>query len=1139
MKKRTTFGKNPDRLSQLLAIGLTGQKDQTMGEASGNVTLEDFTEIKPGACIGRYTLLETVGEGGMATVYMAEQKRPIRRRVAVKLIKLGMDTKQVIARFEAERQALALMDHPNIAKVLDAGATDSGRPYFVMELVKGLPITEFCDRNHLTTQERLDLFVSLCHAIQHAHQRGIIHRDIKPSNVLVTLHDGEPVVKVIDFGIAKALNQQLTEKTVFTRYSQMIGTPEYMSPEQAEMSGLDIDTRTDVFSLGVLLYELLTGTTPFDSEYLLSKGYDELQRIIREEEPLRPSTRLSTMGEAMTQVATDRRTSPKLLCQLIRTDLDWIAMKCLEKDRSRRYESVSEVAADVRRHQKNEPVLAGRPSTVYKILKFTKRNKTLCISSVAVVLILILAVIVSSHQAWIASNARIAESASRVTAEDQRGRAQAAEQQAQGNLYDALVREAQATRIAKRTGYRSKVFTVLQQAYDLDVPQKDPVELRTQTIACLGNPVGLEPKCLVNLLGEPNDPQIRWAALHPTDSLAAFAMSTGAVILKDLQGTRDIARFECEHMSIGLCFAQTGNALLSLHLPMSDSYRNLKLDQTVTHLFVRAQDGTWVQTKTMVVPYAIHCLSTSAGFRVVVNPLSGSAHVMDPLTGDTIHELGFPLALNNHPPIDLSQDGRLLAVAKAESTDSKTSILDVWDLTQNQHMIRLEPNLAECTDVKFSPDGRYLVFLSLSGGFVYSTDTWEPLGHLIEQFVYEPEAIFLTQSPTLVFSVGLRFFLWNFEKQKYSATFDRPQGGARWFSASADDRSLMSHDYKQTWLYSLDTSAERQVIDAHQAGVPSIAFSPDGSHLASISKDRKLRLWNSTTGALARERILERQGQGLSYSANGQWLITTDNEREQVSFWSTKTLEPIFQLGTERSLSTWSAKLTRDHRFLVTGTTHPGSDLGACTLWQCTVNDSGNTDTAFEAEPVKSFAGQIIDVALAPNNQHIAFVNRKTWTEFELYLWDLASTEEPRLFANDLRGAGAQMIEFSPDSQQVRVVDVNRFIVTYDVQSGKKRTSFGTIKPDETGLWSWIIMHKLAPNGTTLAMTSHSGLGVDLWDLKTGRLLYALPEQDGITYYFAWSPNGRRLAIARSNGIIEIWNIAEINHVLTTLKLTP
>ncbi len=342
-----------------------------------------------GTEIGRYKLLEKIGEGGMATVYMAEQRHPICRRVALKIIKLGMDTGQVIARFEAERQALAMMDHPNIATVLDAGTTETGRPYFVMELVRGLPITKFCDTNNLTTRERLELFVSVCHAVQHAHQRGIIHRDLKPSNILVTLHDGKPVPKVIDFGIAKALNQRLTEKTIFTRYSQMIGTPEYMSPEQAEMSGLDVDTRTDVFSLGVLLYELLTGRTPFDSEYLLSKGYGEMQRILREEEPTRPSTKVSTLGEALTDVAQHRRVAPEALRRLMRGDLDWIVMKTLEKDRTRRYETVHSLAEDVERHLRHEPITASSPGTIYRLQKFLRRNRTKVVtwSAAAVVVI--------------------------------------------------------------------------------------------------------------------------------------------------------------------------------------------------------------------------------------------------------------------------------------------------------------------------------------------------------------------------------------------------------------------------------------------------------------------------------------------------------------------------------------------------------------------------------------------------------------------------------------------------------------------------------------------------------------------------------------------------------------------------------
>jgi len=329
----------------------------------------------PGTVIGPYKLLEKIGEGGMAVVYMAEQERPLRRRVALKIIKLGMDTRQVVARFDAERQALALMDHPNIARVFDAGATDAGRPYFVMELVRGLSITDYCDRNRLSMPERLNLFVPVCNAVHHAHQKGIIHRDLKPSNIMVTLHDGEPVPKVIDFGIAKATNQSLTEQTVFTRYAEMIGTPEYMSPEQAEMSGLDIDIRTDIYSLGVVLYELLTGALPFDPQTLRSAALTEVQRIIREEEPLKPSTRISHLGETAQRIAEVRRTDVTALSKSLRNELEWIPLKAMRKDRTRRYRSAHEFADDIRNYLAGAPLLAGPESTAYRVRKLLHKHR--------------------------------------------------------------------------------------------------------------------------------------------------------------------------------------------------------------------------------------------------------------------------------------------------------------------------------------------------------------------------------------------------------------------------------------------------------------------------------------------------------------------------------------------------------------------------------------------------------------------------------------------------------------------------------------------------------------------------------------------------------------------------------------------
>jgi serine/threonine protein kinase/tetratricopeptide (TPR) repeat protein len=423
--------------------------------------------------IGDYRILEPIGEGGMGTVYLAEQERPVRRRVALKLVKLGMDTREVVARFESERQALAMMNHPNVAAVYDAGATESGRPYFVMEYVPGEPITSYCDKHRLSIHERLELFITVCNAVQHAHTKGIIHRDIKPSNILVMLHDGKPTPKVIDFGVAKATNQRLTEHTIFTQQGLLIGTPEYMSPEQAEMSQLDIDTRTDVYSLGVLLYELLTGTLPFDPRTLRAAGYAAIKQVIREKEPPKPSTRLSALREQVTfkpdplvlktdqpqrllqamdatlprgmaadhpaakpdiqkalldranaqaiaapsaysttllEIADRRRTEPKTLLGLVRGDLDWIVMKCLEKDRTRRYETANGLALEVRRYLANEPVLAGPPGTGYRLRKFIRRNRVAVFAGALIAATLLLGVIgTTSGMVWAQRERRRAE----------------------------------------------------------------------------------------------------------------------------------------------------------------------------------------------------------------------------------------------------------------------------------------------------------------------------------------------------------------------------------------------------------------------------------------------------------------------------------------------------------------------------------------------------------------------------------------------------------------------------------------------------------------------------------------------------------------------------------------------------------
>src|SRR6266511_1235444 len=439
----------------------------------------------PGTVIGRYKLLEKIGEGGMGVVYMAEQREPVIRKVALKIIKLGMDTRQVLGRFEAERQALALMDHPNIAKILDGGATDTGRPYFVMDLVQGLPITRFCNEANLSTRERLDLFLEVCSAIQHAHQKGIIHRDIKPANILVTLHGDKPVPKVIDFVIAKATQGRLTEKTLFTQFQHFIGTPAYMSPEQASLSGLDVDTRSDIYGLGVLLYELLTGKTPFDEKELMKSGLDEMRRTIREREPVRPSTRLTqelvaadvrrlnsnseigNRNSGLDGVSSRRLLQTKELIRLLRGDLDWIVMKCLAKDRARRYETANGLAADLQRHLSNEPVIARPPSAGYRFLKLVRRNRIAFAAAGGVMAALLLGLAGSLWQ-W----GRAEKSASE---------ARLAEHEATTNLWHSYLAQARANRFSGRPGRRFDSLEALVKAAAI----RPGPELRDEAIAAL------------------------------------------------------------------------------------------------------------------------------------------------------------------------------------------------------------------------------------------------------------------------------------------------------------------------------------------------------------------------------------------------------------------------------------------------------------------------------------------------------------------------------------------------------------------------------------------------------------------------------------------------------------------------------
>lgn len=651
---------------------------------------------KPGSRIGSYRLLEQIGEGGFGVVYMAEQQLPVRRKVALKIVKPGMDTRQVVARFEAERQALALMDHPNIAHVFDGGETESGRPYFVMELVRGMPITEFCDQEHVPIRGRLELFINVCQAVQHAHQKGIIHRDLKPSNILITLHDGMPVVKVIDFGIAKATGQQLTDKTLFTNFAQFIGTPMYMSPEQAALSGLDVDTRSDIYALGVLLYELLAGTTPFDKEKMRTAAYDEIRRIIREEEPQRPSTRLTTFGHDTSVVCVNRGSDAKQLSQLLRGELDWIVLKAIEKDRNRRYDSPGAFLADVQRYLRDEPVHACPPKLAYRLQKIMRRHKGPMLAGTILVLAMVGGIIGTTWGMVRARNAQadaVSESQQKEKALEEKGAAlvaaQASEQIATDQLFQSLLNQARAELTSNRIGQRFNTLRAVRQAARIRVTP----ELRNQAAAALVLPD-------VEMLCEWNSATSGFYGRAFDASLQKYASldkEGGLTICRLKDGREEVmARLPAHGTPIfrGLLMSQDGRFVAYGHGGASEgqpvAVRVWNLDGPEPKVLLDDTDG---------------CCELAMAFhpdnrKLALGRADGFISIYDLATGRRLRRLrvGFvPYQLAFHP-----RDGRL-AVAGSNAV----RIFDT-DTGQENPALHYESQTNVTVHVCWHPDGRHL-----------------------------------------------------------------------------------------------------------------------------------------------------------------------------------------------------------------------------------------------------------------------------------------------------------------------------------------------------------------------------------------------------------------------------------------------
>ena len=740
-----------------------------------------------GSVIGRYKLVEKLGEGGFGSVWLAEQKEPVRRKVALKIIKLGMDTKQVVARFEAERQALAMMDHPNIAKVLDAGTTDTGRPFFVMELVRGIRITDYCDQANLSTKERLDLFIKVCQAIQHAHQKGIIHRDIKPSNVMVTLHDGVPVPKVIDFGIAKATQGELTDKTIHTQFQQFIGTPAYMSPEQAELSGLDIDTRADIYSLGVLLYELLVGSTPFDAKELMASGIDQMRKTIRDKEPQRPSTRLATLGAADQTTTAKRRSADtsKLLHQL-KGDLDWIVIKCLEKDRQRRYDTANGLAADIKRHLDNEAVLARPPSTAYKFQKAFRRNKLVFAAGTAVVAALVVGLALAAigwRETGLERDKALQAKSEAVAAQQKAETSQRSEQEQR--------RRAEKGEADSRVLLYAANMNLAQQAWE----QNNGTRLRQ----------------LLEETKESANRNFEWY----------YWQRQAHLELKTLRG----------HLAsvISAAFSPDGQRIVT---GSADNSAKVWDSASGKELLTLKGHGSEVRSVAF----------SPDGQRIVTGSDDQTAKVWDSASGKEL------LTLKGHGSevrsVAFSPDGQRILTGSGDQTAK------VWDSASGKELLTLKGHGSEVRSLAFSPDGQRIVtgsdgqtakvWDSASGKELL---TLKGHGSPVLSVAFSPDGQRIVTG-----SRDQTAKVWESASGKELLTLKGHGSEVRSLAFSPDGQRIVTGSADQTAkVWDSASGKELLTLKGHVNDVLSVAFSPDGQRIVTGSRDNSAKVWEAAS----------------------------------------------------------------------------------------------------------------------------------------------------------------------------------------------------------------------------------------------------------------------------------------------------
>ncbi len=1001
------------------------------------------SSIPAGHKLGPYKILRQLGRGGMGAVYLAQQEKPIRRQVAIKIIKPGMDSKEIIARFESEQQALALMNHPNIAQVHDAGETDKGYPYFVMEFVPGNPITGYCDNHRLTTQERLKLFEKVCDAVQHAHFKGIVHRDLKPSNVMVAFQDENHVPKVIDFGIAKALSdEKLTEKTLKTMPGMSVGTPTYMSPEQADLSSSDIDTRTDVYSLGVMLYELLVGVPPFDRNELEKAGLMEILRIIREVAPPKPSTRFGSLGDTSTEIAKKRSTNLNAISKQLHGDLDWIVLKAIEKEQERRYNSPADLAADINRYINRDPILARPPSLAYKAKKYIRKHKAASVAAMSIVLIVIL------FSVW-----NFAE----------RQRAERSLKEAHYN-FALTLREKSSAYIKDKNWQYGKLFNANSLLYQAKARKF------VSALSDLKLPLDHQDWILKNSI---RTKDVMAYSLSPDGRYIASGSADSTIIIRDLTNGRETASWKASENEIAsVCYSQDGKYLAS-----GDWQSTVKIWEVPNGKEIMTLFGLVSKVK-FAGPVTSLSFSPDGKYVAAGGPFHEAVQLWEASSGKVVGSLKGDY--NPRASVCFSPDGKYLAFGSSDT------VVKLWEISTGKVIRSFVGHQGAVISVIFSQDAKLLA--SASGktikvwGVSSGTEMMTYAGHegMITSMSFSPNGIHLISGC----SDG-SVKLWNASNGEEIADFLGHEGALRAVSFHPDGKHLAigSWESLNIWEY----SEKRAIVDlkGHQEGIMQLCFSRDGEFLASADFDNKVKVWNvSSSEEIASLEGFERQVTSIDICPEGKILALTDSNA-LVKVYDVDSGKEIFNLsghngvvfsvsfspdgkylasGSEdKTIKTWNVSsgqminTFKGHDGLVSSVSFSpdgkylasGSDDKTIKIWE--------TSKGKLSASLKGHDDDIFHVCYSPNGRHIASTSIRT-----IKIWDVSNGEEVSSFS----GHQGQIFSasFSPDGKHVVSGSGFDFTVkVWDILSGREVTTLIGVKPVFTSVC-------FSPDGKRLAL---------------------------------------------------------------------